>query len=375
MSQALTPALVASAICAPGCAQIDLFDSVVPGFSLRVGKGGKKTWNLMHRVAGKRVRMLLGNASLMSLAEARNAARQVLGTSQIKAPVANSNSFDALADIFLGRPGIKSNTAYGYRRMIEVELLPAWRGRTVASLTRDDVFKVLDPIVKRGAVVLANRTQRLIVGLLGVAVERGWIQANVARGIKPVGGRERTREVALNLSELAKLWKAFEAERSDVKNILRLVILTAARNSEVRRMEWREVDLIEGVWTLPATRAKNGRERLIYLPPGAQGILDSLYPFRSGLVFPDAPIDLVKYVVRSCKRAGVKGITVHDLRRTAATLLAAFGTPRVVLKLILGHTDNDITAIYDRHAYNREQSQALRKLDEEIRSELATQGK
>jgi integrase len=72
-----------------------------------------------------------------------------------------------------------------------------------------------------------------------------------------------------------------------------------------------------------------------------------------------------------CSRAGIQRVTVHDLRRTSATLIAADGASRVVLKLILGHVDQDVTAIYDRHAYTMERSQALVKLDQMIRSELA----
>jgi integrase len=388
MPQALNPVFVRDATCPSDRLQIDYFDSLIPGLALRIGRAGKKTWTYLYREAGKRKRMTLGNAALMSLADARNAARQANGAVANKVRSTSDGltdsrtdprTFDALASIFLARPGLKATTQRDYRRIIETELLPAWKGRAVASLTRDDLFKVLDKIVKRGANVLANRTQRVVVNLLGIAAERGWVQANIARGIRMVGGREMAREVTLNMSELAKFWIGLNKERSDIRDMLRLVILTAARKNEVRRMDWSELDMLNGGWMLPAARAKSGRERFIHLAPTAHAILEARNEGRDvgrrhhGLVFPNVPESLSHNMAAICSRTGIQRVTVHDLRRTAATLIAADGASRVVLKLILGHVDQDVTAIYDRHAYTLERSQALVKLDHMIRSELAMQ--
>jgi integrase len=63
-------------------------------------------------------------------------------------------------------------------------------------------------------------------------------------------------------------------------------------------------------------------------------------------------------------------VTVHDLRRTSATLIASAGTSRVVLKAVLGHVDQDITAVYDRHSYAAETREAVNKLDAMIQEAL-----
>ena len=63
---------------------------------------------------------------------------------------------------------------------------------------------------------------------------------------------------------------------------------------------------------------------------------------------------------------GVKPFTSHDLRRTAATNLAALGTPRIVVAKILNHVDQQVTAVYDRHAYDQEKRAALQAWSDRI---------
>jgi hypothetical protein len=233
----LTPATIAAAICPPGKLQIDLYDGGVAGLVLRVNAGGRKSWNLIHRVNGKKVRLKLGDAALMGVADARSAARQVLG----------AQSFEALADLFLARASsLRPATLAEYQRTVATELMPRWKTKLVATITRDDIFAVLDPIVARGSKVMANRVQALIVSILNVAVDRGWVQANVARGIRMIGGKEVSRERSLDIRELAKLWRAMDGERPAVAAVLRVLILTCCRRNEVRLMRWEELDMQNG---------------------------------------------------------------------------------------------------------------------------------
>jgi integrase len=373
MAQALTPTFVASAVCPEGQPQIEYFDSVVPGLALRVGKAGTKAWTLFMRENGRRRRVALGSAGALSLAEARNAARQVLGgRAQPHSPSGNSQTFEALADLFLQRASsLRPASIDEYQRIVRAELLPRWRSRVVDTLTRDDVFAVLDPILARGSKVMANHVQQMIVALLNVAVDRGWIISNIARGIRRVGGKELAPERSLDIRELAKLWRAMDGEKlAVVAAVLRVLILTCCRRNEVRRMRWEELDWPNGFWTLPSERTKSKRERGIALTPTAIRIIEAQEPRSSGLVFAGVPEDLSGTMKRLCGRAGIQHCTVHDLRRSSATLIASMGTSRVVLALILGHVDNAVTARYDRHTYWKEQADARLKLDAVIQQEL-----
>jgi hypothetical protein len=309
MAQALTPTFVASAVCPEGQPQIEYFDSVVPGLALRVGKAGTKAWTLFMRENGRRRRVALGSAGALSLAEARNAARQVLGgRAQPHSPSGNSQTFEALADLFLQRASsLRPASIDEYQRIVRAELLPRWRSRVVDTLTRDDVFAVLDPILARGSKVMANHVQQMIVALLNVAVDRGWIISNIARGIRRVGGKELAPERSLDIRELAKLWRAMDGEKlAVVAAVLRVLILTCCRRNEIRRMRWEELDWPNGFWTLPSERTKSKRERGIALTPTAIRIIEAQEPRSSGLVFAGVPEDL-SGTMKSC--AGERGFS------------------------------------------------------------------
>jgi hypothetical protein len=175
---------------------------------------GKRRGHLFYRTNGKCNRVSLGNAALMSLADARTAARQVLG-GRASAVRSTGQTFEAFCDVCFERASIRPRTEHEYRGII-VRDLTAWRGLLVASLTRDDAFKVLDPIIKRGSKVEANRTHQLMVSRLNVAVDPGWTQSNVARGIGKPGGQEHRRGRALNVDEVARLWLALDAEKPEI---------------------------------------------------------------------------------------------------------------------------------------------------------------
>jgi integrase len=134
-------------------------------------------------------------------------------------------------------------------------------------------------------------------------------------------------------------------------------------------MRLEELDMQNGYWTLPSERTKSGRERGIALTPSAITIIEAQVPRPSGRVF-DVAEGFSPTMKRLCERAGIAPTTVHDLRRSSATLIASMGTPRVVLALILGHVDNAVTARYDRHTYWKEQADARLKLDSLIQQEL-----
>jgi integrase len=267
-----------------------------------------------------------------------------------------------------------------YQRMIATKIMPRWRTKPVAAITRDDVFAVLDPIVARGSKVMANRVQQMIVAILNVAVDRGWVVTNVARGIRRVGGREQPRDRALDIGDLAMLWGVLGgSEKPATVAAIRFIILTAARKSEVLGLRWAEIDMEQAVWKLPAARSKNHRDHEIPLSVGATAILAAQQPYDSvtniqrygDLVFSGAARHLSVVVARVCKLAMIEPhVTIHDLRRTSATLMAGLGTSRVVLKAVLGHVDQDIAAVYDRHSYANEKREAVNKLDSLIQQEL-----
>jgi integrase len=150
-----------------------------------------------------------------------------------------------------------------------------------------------------------------------------------------------------------------------VTAIIKLQLLTAQRGGEVLSMEWPDVDLSSGWWTIPGERSKNGLPHRVPLSPPALALLKDLRERSdsSHWVFPSARVDshirsVQKAVERIRRRAGIE-FRGHDLRRTAASFMTSMGISRLVVARILNHAESGITAVYDRYSYDSEKRQAL----------------
>lgn len=161
---------------APEQGRKEHWDSQLPGFGLRVSGSGRKTWIALYRVAGKLVRETIGTTALIpNVAEARERARQSMqkaqaGQNPVKARREQAamaaverppNDFRAVAHRYIERyakKNTKPTTWMELKRQLEVDVLPKWGDRPIASITRPDVTELLNGIADRGSPVQANRT-------------------------------------------------------------------------------------------------------------------------------------------------------------------------------------------------------------------------
>ncbi|MCH8055958.1 MAG: site-specific integrase [Deltaproteobacteria bacterium] len=128
----------------------------------------------------------------------------------------------------------------------------------------------------------------------------------------------------------------------------------------------RRSEIEDGWWTLPKERSKNGKAHRIPLSPLANELIrkasgdDYLFPSprKNGPIGPDA---LTNAVTKNRHCFDTERFSTHDLRRTAATGMAQVGIPRFDIAKVLNHTDQEVTAIYDRWAYDAEKKKALLK--------------
>jgi len=141
------------------------------------------------------------------------------------------------------------------------------------------------------------------------------------------------------------------------------MLVTAQRRGEVLSTRWQDVD--GSWWTIPAELAKNGLAHRVPLSRQALTILERLRKRANGpWVFPspttDRPIENPqKAAERLRERSKVADLRLHDLRRTAASLMTGMGISRLTVKKILNHAERDVTAVYDRHSYDPEKRTAL----------------
>jgi len=183
----------------------------------------------------------------------------------------------------------------------------------------------------------------------------------IVRGMARTQHSEQARDRILSDDELRKIWKV---EVGLFGDYVRFLLLTAARRNEAAQMTWAEV--AKGDWTLPAARNKTKLDLVRPLSRAAQAILAGL-PKAGEFVWSThggaVPIGgFTRFKRRLDKASGVSDYTLHDLRRTARSLMSRAGVPTDHAERCLGHVIGGVRGVYDRHEYHAEKQQAFEAL-------------
>ena len=316
-------------------------------------------------------RRKIGRYPEISLAEARRKALEKLQdiAHGISAELPNSPTLSTVMDEWLARDQNSNRSAAEYRRAINRDVLPHIGDKPIDKITKSEVRNLIEAVADRGAPIQANRLLAYIKRLFSWAAERDIIATSPAAGIKP-SANEASRDRTLMKSELAAVWNACGGIAYPFGPFFRLLILTGQRRNEVAGMRWSEIEIDKGEWIIPAERAKNGKAHLVHLSSEALNLLAHI-PNVDGcdLVFTTngrTPISGFSKAKAALDAAsGVTGWTIHDLRRTFATIATGdLGIEPVVVDKILNHSSGAVTgiaAVYQRHAYLEQRKAALEK--------------
>jgi len=341
--------------------QKTFFDEAFKGFGLRVSVGGSKTFVLMH---GKRRNLrTLGRYPDISLAEARVAAKkvqgQVVGTDGAAPARAASISFDEVRNQFLKDSfrRTKTSTHDEYTRLLHKHFNFS---KPITSVTRKEISEIITDL--RGKPSSAHHAFIGIRTMMNWAVLHGYLTASP---VPPLRFKPMARSRTLTVEELLLVWKRAEAVGHPYGTIVKLLILTGQRRGEIAglRRSWLTKDGI----TYPAGFCKNKREHMIPLGPMARNLIESI-PIDGDLVFPARGRANTPYSGWSKSKAqfeaplGIADFTLHDLRRTFSSQLAAMGTPIHVTEKLLNHvsgTLSGVAAIYNRYSYAAEMRSAV----------------
>jgi integrase len=363
----------------------DVWDTVLPGFGVRVSPGGECSYVVRYRVNGRLRRMTIGSRKHVTLSKAREAAHDALGAARFgKDPAAQkiearqAETFAELAREYIERHASKKRSGQEDIRILNGSphkkktgkkphepLVTRWGNLKVKEIKRRDVRDLLDEVAARGAPIMANRILALVRKMFNLAIERDWLETNPCHMVKPPGD-EKQRERVLSEDEIRLVWKALDDESPLIAALFRIRLLTAQRGGEVHGASWSEFDLATGWWTIPAERSKNGLAHRVPLSPQAVRILktwretvdDSPWVFPSSRKKGPHIAHAQKAIERIVRASGVN-FRGHDLRRTAASLMVGAGVPRLVVSKILNHVETGVTAVYDRHGYDLEKRAAL----------------
>jgi integrase len=289
-----------------------------------------------------------------------------------KSAVRKASDFAGLAEQYFEakQKDLRPATWAEWRRIVKRDVLPRLGRFAPDEITRAEVKafrRKIDPEDKRP--VLANRCVELIRTIFNWALEEELVSNNPARGLKRLRA-EKPRERTLSSDELRAVWEALGLERPYNAAVIKFIFYTATRRSEAFGARWTDIDFREKLWTIPTTKA--GRKHVIPLSDAAVDILESMRPLSGhhefifvGLKGPLTTIQ--KSLGRIRENSGVD-FTVHDCRRTAATMLGELDVRSEIISLILNHVPKGpaATRIYERSSKIPQMRDALERLAQHI---------
>jgi integrase len=261
------------------------------------------------------------------------------------------------------------------KEMLDKNLVPKIGRLRIADVKPMDIDGMIRAIVDRGAPVMANRVLTTTKAVFNYAIRRHWIEQNPAAAFlrKDAGCEERGRKRSLSDDELIKLFNAAK-DAGPTFHIYslatKLLLVTAVRISELIEAPWSEFDLDadDPLWSLPAVRTKTDRDFVIPLPPVAVEWLreikrisvasEYVFPARRRMGKPTMSPATMNWAMGEIKH-GLEHFTLHDLRRTARTHLAALGVAPHVAERCLNHKLPGMNDKYDTHDYLAERRLAL----------------
>ena len=286
-------------------------------------------------------------------AEHRQAAKQ-------KAATAKAETVQWLIENYMQREGYKLRTAAERKRTFERLVFPEIGNVPLVDLKRSHVVKFLDKVEDQ----CGDRMSDLVLCYLSkafnwFALRHDTFSTPLVRGMGRVDVKARQGQRTLTDAEIAAIWKATEPGETPqpFNALIRFLLLTGARRAEANEMPWSEI--VGTGWLLPARRNKVNFDLLRPLSKAAQAVLQSVPRTNDdAFVFSHDgkhPLSLTK-PTRALKRVtGVQGWRLHDLRRTARTLLARAGVPDAHAERCLGHTlPGAVAQIYNKHRYETE---------------------
>lgn len=398
----------------PGTKDCFLWDGKLSGFGLKVTPAGRRSYVVQYRPRGshqsKRItlgvhgapwtaerareaaeHLLLRVANGEDPAEAARADREAAQATRAAEETARlaaeeaavralKHRFDRVLEEYIRRYAKPKNRRWEEtQRCIAFDALPVWGERSVDTITRRDIAELIDEVSARSPssarLLWANLSR-----MFGWCVERMYIEQSPCLGMRGpthVANRDRW----LTDDEVRLFWRATAHVGGPFEPLFKLLLLTGQRREEVTGIRWSEVDLDRAEWVIPRERCKNDRAHAVDLAPAAVAILRTL-PRHYDLVFTTTGITSLSNHAKARQRVAdaMQGIReaerreagqaataiapwrVHDLRRSAATGMAALGHAPHVVEAVLNHQSGvrgGLVAVYQHYQYRTERREAL----------------
>jgi integrase len=318
----------------------------------------------------ERARYQIGRVGILTLAEARELARKFLAQRTLGKRENPTLKFEDALAIFLESQAerIRPSTMRDYKRLLDTHFKPKLKGKSLADIQTHHLTAIIDKLLPTKAE--CNYAFAVIRRFFRWAVSRRDLTHSPLEGIG-LPTKTETRERVLSLSEIAEIWR--KSGDTHFGRIIRLCIVTGQRRGEIAAIKEEWINKANYTITFPASITKNRRAHTFPYPPLAEPLLEG-----AGLLFPargkDTPFNgwSKSKAALDKKLKNVAPFTIHDLRRSTATLLAAHTSPHIVER-ILNHTQQGVGPIYNRHAYIDEMRSSLDRHAQFLQTLLASE--
>lgn len=347
-------------------------DPELRGHYVRVMPSGSKTFAAVARDPnGKQIWATVGATDHMEIEAARDAAREAIRRIKAGLPAVEERpkveTFKDVSDDYLKRhvaaKGLLSEREI--TRCLNVYVLPEWKDREFRSIRRGDVAKLLDKIEDDNGGRQADYVLAIIRGLSNwYATRNDDYVSPIVKGMRRTSPNSRKRDRILTDDEIRTLW-ATAGTSGTFGAIVRFALATAQRRDKVMSLRWS--DISDDVWTVPSEDREKGTGGDLKLSSLALDIVKA-QPTIEGNPFVFAGRGeghfngMSKAKVAFDKAAKIEPWTIHDLRRTARSLMARAGVRPDVAERVLGHVIGGVEGVYDRHHYRDEKADALARL-------------
>jgi len=395
----------------PAKNRVEIPDGYLPGFYLIVQPSGAKSWAVRYRFEGEPKKHTLGPYPALSLADARDRARDTMrkvgegrnpagekakAKLEAKRPKQEPKSkiveFEAVVTDFVERYA-KPNTRdwKGTESMLRRHFVSRWKGMHIGDIAKSDVIEALEDMVEDGMGPGANRAFSQLRKMFNWLVEKDRLKISPCYGIKKIV-QESERDRYLSDLEIYLYWSTADALPYPWGPAYKMLLYTGQRLSEVADCSWPEID--GNHWSIPKERTKNKRPQELLLPKQVVALLETLprisyadddgadrkspYLFTTVGYSPtqgygkkkeefdrlmlEAGRKRVEELGEDPDEVVIKSFTNHDVRRTLSTNLGRLKMRVEVIEAALNHVSGKVSGVakvYNRWEYFDEKGEAL----------------
>jgi integrase len=373
-------------------------DKEIRGFIVRRLESGAASYAYRYRVKGTNEQRLisLGLHGTITTEQARTLAKKRAGEvadgkdpkgereetrAQAKLEkLADTNTVDAILDKFEARYSSKLRSGDQIKRAFKVYVRPRIGSMSIYAVRKSHINKMLNEVEDNHGPVMADRVLahvRKAFNWYAAKGEDDAFNSPIIRGMARTKPKERARKRILADDEIREIWAALDqmTEPACYPAYVRTLLLTMTRRNEAADIHRQEIQSRANgdVWIIPASRYKNKQDHIIPLTESAKELLPSgkgfLFSTTGGKKafsgFSKAKAELDRLIAKARKAAGKPSMarwTLHDLRRTARTLMSRAGIPDDHGERAMGHMITGVRGTYDRYEYLDEKRRAFEAL-------------